>query len=209
MDPVIENASQVQPQASGGMTAKAAFNAKYWFNTLQMVTVVNPLEEDWPFMVEMRHYIIKKGAKERFPGVIANVYLDQMSKILAQHDEQLGNMADPELKKLYYDKLIVSVDSLVQEHDNRPAYLQHVAPEAMLEAPNEVAPWEQASAIPAPPVTSPEPPKNPKKPDAGTKSFELNGLTFKMITDEAGGSTFFKNDKPIDEASYAKAASMA
>jgi hypothetical protein len=206
MQPQMENASQLQGQASGGMTAKAAFNAKYWFGTLQMVTVVNPLEQDWPFMVEMRHYIIKKGAKERFPGVIANVYLDQMSKILAQHDEQLGNMADPELKKIYYDKLIVSVDSLVQEHDNRPAYLQHVAPEAMLGAPDEVAPWERASQTP---VASPEPPKAPAKPEAGERSFDLNGLKFKMVTDEAGLATFFKNDKEIDEAAYAKAASMA
>lgn len=208
----MENASQVHPQASGGMTAKAAFNAKYWFGSLQMVTVVNPLPEDWPFMVEMRHYIIKKGSKERFPGVIANVYLDQMSKILAQHDENLGNMADPELKKIYYDKLIVSVENMMQEHDNRPAYLAHVAPESMLEAPDETAPWEKASTV-APGLsntidTPPETPKAPVKPEAGEKSFELNGLTFKMITDEEGLATFFKNDITIDEPTYARAASM-
>lgn len=202
----MENASQVQPQASGGMSAKAAFNAKYWFSSLQMVTVVNPLEEDWPFMVEMRHYIIKKGAKERFPGVIANVYLDQMSKILAQHDENLGNMADPELKKIYYDKLIADVENLIQEHDNRPAYLQHIAPGAMLDVPDEVAPWEKASTA-TPALTNTIEPS--PKPEAGEKSFELNGLVFKMVTDDEGLATFFKNDKEIDEPAYAKAASMA
>ncbi len=210
----MENASQVQPQASGGMTAKAAFNAKYWFSTLQTVTVVNPLEEDWPFMVEMRHYIIRKGAKERFPGVIANVYLDQMSKILAQHDENLGNMADPDLKKIYYDKLIVSVDSLIQEHDSRPAYMQQVSPNAMLEAPDELAPWERASTTTheplIPPATAPEPPKAPEAAkEPVTKEFELEGIAYKMIVDKNQKEMYYKDGRLTSSAEYFRAASMA
>lgn len=165
-------------------------------------------------MVEMRHYIIKAGAKERFPGVIANVYLDQMSKILAQHDENLGNMADPELKKIYYNRLIVSVDSLVQEHDNRPDYLANVSPAAILPTPDDsVAPWEQASSVPpvtqdVAPALEPKPaPVAPKEPV--TKEFDLDGMTYRMIVNKNDKEMYYKDGRLTSAAEYARAASMA
>lgn len=191
---------------------KAEWAAKYWFNGLQMVTVVNPKPVDWPFMVEMRHFIIKAGAQESFPGVIANVYLDQMSKILAQDEEKLEYMSDPNLKVIYYDRLIVDVKNLVNEVDQTPSYLQHVAPSAQVTQ-AEVAPWDEsmerartvAPTAPPAPVVAPAPPQEPK---AEVKEFDLNGIAFKSVTDDKGVTTFFKAGNETDEATFAKAASM-
>lgn len=179
----------------------------YWFNSLQMITVINPKPEDWPFMVEMRHFMIKAGATERFPGVIANVYLDQMSKILAQDEEKLEYMSDPNLKKLYYDRLIVNVESLVNEYDSTPSYLKPAT------LSDEIAPWDQnmERARAVAPVIAPPAPEMPKKPapvKPDTKEFEFNSIKFKSVTDEKGDTTFFKAGKETDEATFAKAASM-
>lgn len=199
----------------------------YWFSPLQMIEVLNPswsregdsfVSKDYPFMVEMRHFSIPAKGRYSLPGTIANVYLDGMSKILAQNDDQLGFMADPNLKRLYYDKLIVGVENMINEVDNTPAYLKNV-PKSIV--PEEVAPWDSsqgeratdvAQAVPpvAPPYNPPsvDPKPAPDKPKAETKEFKLNGLTFKSVTDELGAISFFKNDMDISEADYAKAASM-
>lgn len=201
---------------------QADFNKKYWFNSLQMVTVTNPKSEDWPFMVEMRHFIVRAGEHERLPGVIANVYLDQMSKILAQDDDKLSYMTDPNLRHVYYDKLIVDVENLAPEYNPIPAHLRNVPPSAQMAAPeatDDRPPWESgmeratdvmpnAPPPPAPAPPSQEAPKPASKPEAGEKNFDLNGLKFSAVTSEQGETTFFKNGKAISEADYAKAASM-
>lgn len=196
--------------------SKTDWVTKYWFNSLQMVTVVNPKSEDWPFMVEMRHFVIKGSSKERFPGVIANVYLDQMSKIMAQDDDKLGFMADPTLKAQYYDKLIVDVESLVNEVDaSAPAYLRDV-PAAAIAHPEERAPWtenmERSSDVTVstvPPVPKPEVPAAPEtEPKPKTKEFELSGIKYKMIVDKNDKEMFYKNGQLTSSAEYAKAASM-
>jgi hypothetical protein len=122
---------------------KLDFSKTYWFNSLQMVTVVNPTADDYPFMVEMRHFVVKAGATEKLPGAIVNIYLDQMSKILAQGDNKLGFMADPNLMRVYFDKLIVDVENLVPEYNPTPAWMQGVAPSAIGQA-AETPPWQQA-----------------------------------------------------------------
>lgn len=221
MQPDIEKASAVAttlPMAQNILT-KDEWNKRYWFNTLQMVTVVNPLTYDWPFMVEMRHFIIKAGGTESFPGVIANVYLDQMSKILAQNEDKLGFMADPALKKIYYDRLIVSVESLVQEQDNTPAYLKDVPQNARLEAPdNETPPWERASTV-VPPTTPPPVPDEPEVPSeeptpenreiAITLSdFELDDTKYKLVIGKDGRKLHYKNGVLTTVAEFNRAASM-
>lgn len=180
------------------------FNDKYWFSPLQRIRVVNPLPDDYPFMVELRHYLIKSGASEWFPGMIANVYLDQMSRIVAQNDENLGFMGDPNLRHIYYDKLIVEIEDMAPQAQQSPQYKVNVPKD-------EVAPWdsaigERAREVPA---KAPEPYVIPEKPKAKeeTKEFEYNGLKFKMVG-EGGEKSYFKNDAPIDEATYSKAASM-
>lgn len=197
---------------------KEDFYKKYWFNSLQMVTVINPKPEDWPFMVEMRRFIIKSGATERFPGVIANVYLDQMSKILAQDDEKLGYMADPSLRRLYYDKLIVNVEELVNDYNPTPEYLRNVPVSAQGTAPSEKAPWEEnmeratdiaPNIAPAPPVSIPETPEQPEVPaEPETKEFELEGSKYKSVINKKGNAMFYKNGQMTTSAEYNRAASM-
>lgn len=182
------------------------FDDKYWFNPLQMVTVVNPLPEMYPFMVELRHYEILPGSHMQYPGMIANVYLDQMSRILAQNDEKLGYIGDPNLRKIYYEKLIVDITDLAPQASVIPQYLRQPT--------SEKAPWdssvgERASDIPrTQSLTPPIAPPAPEKPKEEIKEFEYNGLKFKSITDKEGATDYFKNDTKIDAAAFAKAASM-
>lgn len=148
MQPTMANSIQ-QPT---GAIDKLTFNKMYWFSALQMVEVINPAwlkdgdgftVQDYPFQVEMRHFFIKAGGKEKFPGVIANVYLDQMTKILAQNDGKLEFMSDPNLMKIYYDKLIVDVENLAPEYNPVPSYLRGVAPSAVGQAIDDTPPWEK------------------------------------------------------------------
>lgn len=198
-------------QSTAPLTKKQ-FNDTYWFSPLQMITVSNPKAEDYRFMVEMRHFIIKAGATESFPGTVANVYLSQMTRILAQDDDRMELLSDINLMKFYYDSLIADVTSLIQEDRSVPDYMRNVPKHTIDTNTNETPPWQQNAPVAPPvapeaPVAPPMPPK-PKKPEAGTKEFEYNGLKFKAVTDKEGVTTFFKNDVEIDEPSYAKAASM-
>lgn len=207
--------NSIQPGAS--MTVDD-FHNSYWFNTLQMIEVINPLTYDWPFMVEGRHFVVKEGSKERLPGAIANIYLDQVSKIMAQDDDKLGFMADPNLKKLYYDKLIINVDSMVQEAFSVPGYLK---PQPLNHG--ERAPWdaslgERASNIPRPiaplapalptPPAPTEPDRQPGEPKAATKSFDLGEDKYKFITAKDGRKMYYKNGGLTNVAEYNRAASM-
>jgi hypothetical protein len=204
-----------------GLT-KAEFNKHYWFTSLQMVTVVNPTENDFPFMVEMRHYMVKAGAQESFVGPIANVYLNHMAKTMAQNDERLEMMSDPTFVAATYKSLIVEVKNLAPEYDptnnwqhrmNRegadlPPWAQ---PQAQAQAAPQVdaaptPPWEQAQAAAQPPAPPKEPPK-PKLTEDETKQFKLNGIVFKAVT-KNGQTDYFKNGKEISVADYSKAASL-
>jgi hypothetical protein len=113
------------------------FNRKYWFNTMQIITVVNPTPKDYIFQAvidagvdvatgrmraEQRQYKVPAGGTERFPGPIANMYLDQMAKLLAQQDEKFTLMIDLAHKAEYYDKLIVDMDDLMQSYQSLPQY---------------------------------------------------------------------------------------
>lgn len=194
------------------------FQQRYWFTSLQMVTVLNPLDTDYPFMVEMRHFIIRANSKERFPGVIANVYLDQMSKILAQNDNKLEFMSDPAMMRVFFDKLIEDVENLVPEYNPVPAYLRNVAPSAQMEAPDETPPWQQnmeraRNVTPNIQDASPELPKQPDNPKPKsqkeeTKEFEYQNVKYKMVVDKNGNEMYFKDGRRTDAAEYGKAASM-
>lgn len=190
MEPEIESASRVAPtlQSQGSLT-KADWHEQYWFSPMQMITVVNPLPDDWPFMVELRHYIIRGGNHAQFPGMVANVYLDQMSKIMAQDDEKLGYMGDPNLRRLYYDKLIVNKEDLVKETDSTPTYLQ--------DKKEETPPWQQPET----------PPETSEKPDEG-KEFEQNGNTYKLVIAKDGRKMYYKDGTMTTAVEYNKAASL-
>lgn len=186
-----------------GPFTQADFNQQYWFSSLQMVTVVNPKDSDFEFMVEGRHFMVRAGATERLPGVIANVYLDMMTKIIAQDDKNLSYMSDPQLMRVYYDKIIVDKEDMIQEHANVPAYMRNI-PTTATEPSVDTPPWEAPVEQPAAPVV-PEPPKE-VKPE--TKEFTYEDSTYKLTVDKNGKELYFQNGKRITPEVYFKAASM-
>ena len=148
-----------------GLT-RADFNKFYWFTSLQMVTVTNPTEEDFPFMVEMRHYMVRKGQQESFVGPIVNVYLNHMAKTIAQNENRLEMLADVTYLASYYKNLIVEVKDLAPQYDPTNNWQHRMKQEGA-----EVPPWVKAeqmqpastanqSGPPTPPWEQP-PPLNP------------------------------------------------
>lgn len=191
------------------------WNKAYWFNSLQMVTVMNHKADDYTFSVVGRHFMVPgNGGHAEYPGEIANIYLDQMSKILAQDDERLEYMSDPNLMRIYYDKLIVDVRSLVQEVAQRPAYAQ--APQ---QPQQEKAPWDAAmgeratdiaTTLPPPPAPSFPNPAPAKQPEEAPKerTFDQGGNTYKLIIGKDGRKMHYKDAQLTSAAEFNKAASL-
>lgn len=187
----MEQPAQVMPMT------KDEFWKVYWFSPLQMVTLVNP-KYDYRFMVEGRNFFIKAGATEKMPGTVANVYLSQMTRIMAQDDDKMSFLSDFALMRQYYDKLIVDVENLIAEDRSQPAYLSNV-PESMKgTGESETPPWQAEKTV--------ETPKHPK--EESTKEFELEGAKYKMTIDRNDKELFFRDGKRVDAAAYSKAASM-
>jgi hypothetical protein len=129
------------------------FNDKYWFPNTKVVKVVNPRDEDFVFQstietgidittgkmrTESRKYRVAAGASEKFPGTVANIYLDQVSKLIAQDDDKIQFIIDFALRAQYYDKLIVGVDDILNTYQDFPTYLDNPA-QVAAEAPAEKA----------------------------------------------------------------------
>lgn len=206
----MEQPAQVMPMT------KKEFNEVYWFSPLQMVTLINPQAYDFPFMVELRNFVIKAGSKEKMPGTVANVYLNQMTRIMAQDEDKMQFLSDYALMRQYYDKLIVDVESLIHETSSVPAYLQQVPNHMKVEAPSETPPW-QAPAESAIPKTNSQMTNTwgkqedvtpAKQVEEKTKEFELEGAKYKMTIDKNDKEMFFKDGVRINAADYSKAASM-
>lgn len=132
---------------------EVAFNQKYWFSNIKIVTVVNPREEDYIFGAtidtgvdiatgkpksEQRTYRIKAGSSERLPGPIANMYLDQMSKLIAQDEDKFQYMIDFALKAEYYDALISDSEDILDTYQPLPQYLQTTPKDEITEEPTFV-----------------------------------------------------------------------
>ncbi len=209
-----------------GLT-KAEFHRRYWFSSYQLVTVINPRAEDFFFMVEMRHYTVPAGGQESYPGPIANMYLDQMTKIITQDEEKMELLSDFMFKANYYNKLIVEVKNLAPESQKvtwqdemrkkameMPPWMQNQPPGMSEQSTNPqsstVPPWEQQppTATPAAPQVSPQtalvqpPPQTDEE-----RSFEYKGHTFKMVT-KGEYTEYLRDSHPISAEVYNKAASM-
>lgn len=189
---------------------KQEFWKLYYFTPFQLVTVLNTKKNDYPFMVEGRHFIIRAGAKEKLPGTVANIYLDQMTRIRAQDDDRMNFLSDFMLMKRYYDELIVDVENLINEVDLTPAYLKDIPEHMKVETPSEVPPWSVPGTSSIPETNSDM--KNTyegKLPSEDIeKEFELDGVRFKYIYTKTGKKMYYKNGKLTNETEYAKAASM-
>lgn len=115
------------------------FATEYFFNNMQMVTVTNPLTEDFEFGIQLevgvdmatgqprtdnRRYKVKKGSFERFPGPVANLYLDQIWRQIAQEkgDMGLGEFGDFKRRAELYDDLVLEVQDMLNTHVNLPQY---------------------------------------------------------------------------------------
>lgn len=194
---------------------KKEYWAKYWFSPTQMVTLINPKPEDYQFMVEMRHFVLRAGAQEQMPGTVANVYLSQMTRILAQDEDKFEFLSDFNLMKQYYDRLIVDVKDMMQEVNNTPAYLQNI-PTTMQGAAPETPPWQapanQAAPMPQMPETNSTMRDTLKDTDLKetkeVKEFEHGGNKYKMVVNKRGASMYYKNGGMISEAEYSKTVSM-
>ncbi len=108
-----------------------SFLDKYNFDNYVHVTVQNPSSEDYEFVMivqtgmdrssgkpreERRTFKVPAGGKERFVGSVANLYLDQMSKKIAQEEKRFSAIADFVSRAKIYDDLIVGVDDPYSEH---------------------------------------------------------------------------------------------
>lgn len=130
-----------------------AFWAKYQHPNSEVVTVVNPTSSDYVFQAtvdaamdvrtgrprsEARQYMVPKGGSQRFPGSIANMYLDQMSRQLAGEENRLDRMVDWTERAKYYDQLTADTEDLIASYTPNPAYVddnQHVATDVEAEVP--------------------------------------------------------------------------
>jgi hypothetical protein len=211
----MEQPAQVMPMTND------QFWKVYWISPLQMITLINPKPYDYKFMVEMRSFIIRSGAKEKMPGTVANVYLSQMTRIMAQDEDKMNFLSDFALMRQYYDKLIVDVESLIAEDRSLPAYLSNVPENMRVNSEPETPPWQAPveSAIPETNSTMsntwgkqeeiktvPEAPTTPV--EESSKEFEYEGAKYKMSIDKNDKENFFKDGTRVSAADYAKAASM-
>jgi len=201
----MEQPAQVMPMT------KEEFWKVYWFSPLQMVTLINPKPYDYKFMVEMRNFIIKAGAKEKMPGTVANIYLSQMTRIMAQDEDKMNFLSDFALMRQYFDKLIVDVENLVKDVDNTPTYLKDIPAHMRTTDAPEAPPWQQTpSSIPETNSqmknTVGEQP--PKTVEPSEKEFEFEGAKYKMTIDKNDKENFFRDGTRISAADYAKTASL-
>lgn len=193
---------------------KDEFWRVYWFSPLQMVTLVNPKSYDYPFMFELRNFVIKKGSKEKLPGTVANLYLSQMTRIMAQDDGKMEHLSDFALMENYYKSLIVDVENMVKDVDTTPAYLKDM-PQHMAVSQEETPPWQQ-SVEPVPssiPETNSDmkntvPTSNDKNKKEITKEFDYEGVKYKMVIDKNDKEMYYKDGKLTSAGEYARVASM-
>lgn len=145
-----------------------AFIVKYWFPATQIITVVNPRDEDYKFTMvvdtglnaltgkpgtESRKYMVKAGDNQRFPGTIANMYLDQMTRLVAQDEDKIQHLIDFALRAEYYDKLIAGKEDLIQQtYEAKPDYLGKPEDETQAPVPTEqpFAPADKPAKAPTP-----------------------------------------------------------
>lgn len=133
------------------VTDQNEFNLKWVFNNFRLYTVTNPLTETFKFkcttevgfsaelrkpVTETREYEVVAGGSQRFPGPVAGLYLDQMSKLKAQKDGKFGQIIDWSFRDEMYQKLVADMEDLV---DNYKAFPQYDKPmdQGLTEAKND------------------------------------------------------------------------
>lgn len=113
------------------------FNEKYVFNNFRFYTVLNPLTTPYTFkctveegfsqelhrpISQTREYMVPAGGSRRFPGPVAGLYLDQMSKIKAQNDKKFASIIDYSFKDEMYQSLIADTEDVIESYRAFPQY---------------------------------------------------------------------------------------
>jgi hypothetical protein len=170
----------------------AEFNKKYWFRNTAMVEVTNPRDEDFEFtatidtgqidfntgksQVLTRKYLVKAGGSEKFVGSIANLYLDQMSKLVAQDRDEFGLLVDFAVRARYYDEMIANVNDLMAAYEPDSRFASGSVPGETPSAGNDAAIVDQGASNAGPAeaqggegspfagVNNDNPPATPKTP---------------------------------------------
>jgi hypothetical protein len=81
----------------------------------QQVTVVNPTDNPYKFKVHNKDYAVGAHKTVKMPGYIAWVYVYGLSTQLAQADGVFNRWNEEDFRPTYYEKLVKSVDALVQD----------------------------------------------------------------------------------------------
>lgn len=180
------------------------FIEKYWFSNLQMVTVRNPFKGDIVFMHEMRTYAVKEASEARLPGSIANLYLDLVSRTLAQQADDLGAIGDPEKCGSYYDQIIISVEDSMPEYDTATGFA--VKTKESTVAPTQ--PFQSEDFEPPALETKVEQPRAETLKPGDTHEFMLGEDAYALVMGENDVRNYLKNGNPIEVGEYSKAMSM-
>lgn len=102
----------------------------------QSVTVTNPTEKDYTFMVHSKPYVVKAGQTARMPGYIAWVYTYGLATQMSQADKTWGRWNEEGFRNKYYDRIVVGADNVVEFVAPEPEVEVETFPEG--KAPKEV-----------------------------------------------------------------------
>lgn len=119
------------------------FIKMYWFTGEQRVTVINPTNKDFVFMHNQRHYVVRAESQEELMGPMANQYLDQMGRLLAQQQDMLGHWGDVNLRRQYLDQLIAKIEDMNPPAINMTPWRREIPAQPMRVTADEPAPWEE------------------------------------------------------------------
>lgn len=169
--------------------------SEYRFDNYKRVTVVNPRKEDYHFTVEGKPYSVKAGQKKRFPGYIATLYIKHMAKLVAQDENRIQRIIEPQILGEYYKKLIIDVEDLVDTHEvpaGEPG--EEVGePEKDPEEDDAFAGADDDEQDDAPI------PDDDLKPIAG---FGFGGHAYQAYESKSGLQQFTRDDEPIEPKVY-------
>lgn len=196
MQPQGQTTEQAAP-----ITTDEEFNKKYWFSPEQLIVVRNPLTYNYNFAVEMRRYQVPANGQQQMTGFIANVFLDQVSRVVAQNQGQFEHMIDPALRAQIYDSLIVSVNDVMPQYIEEKAYLkpQNTAPQSQ--------PFAQLNVAQSQPEPQNEVVKQEQAPKQEDVAFEYDGAKYELKHTD-GQPVYTVNGQPTTDNEFYRAASL-
>lgn len=81
----------------------------------QTITVVNPTDQNFPFKVHNKDYVVGAGQTAKMPGYIAWLYVYGLASKLCQDNREFNRWNEEGFRNTYYDKLVIGADDVVQQ----------------------------------------------------------------------------------------------